>query len=123
MTNGTQVGSVLSPGMKGNRATLKQRLIFTVFGVPSKLTDFTLLASKIFGWKSMRATSRGCSTILISSQVPRLTGGSLGSNSCNSSWSMYQGAFTWDQMVYHVGHLLQMTQWKRMMRMTGSTRL
>src|SRR5882672_3066669 len=90
ITKGTQVGSVLSPGMKGNRATLKPRLRFTVFGVPSKLTDFTLLASKIFGWKSMRATSRECSTILIFNWVLWLTGGSSESSSSNSSWSMYQ---------------------------------
>src|SRR5882672_2586757 len=102
---------------------LKQRLRFTVFGMPSKLTNFTLLASKIFGWKSMRATSRGCSTILISNQVLWLTGGSSGSSSSNSSWSMCQGAFTQDRMVYHIGHLLQTTRWKRMMRMTGSTKL
>src|SRR5882672_12636430 len=109
--------------MKGNRDTLKQRLRSMVSGGPSKLTGFTSLVLKIFGWKLMRATSRECSTILIFNQVPQLTGGSSESSSSNLSWSMYQGAFTQDQMVYHIRHLLQTTRWKRMMRMTGSTRL
>jgi len=32
--------------MKGNHATLKQRLRFTVFGVPSKFTGFYIIGVK-----------------------------------------------------------------------------
>jgi len=59
ITNGTQVGSVLSPGMKGNHATLKQRLRFTVFGVPSKFTALHYWCQNI--WVEINAsTSREC---------------------------------------------------------------
>ena len=48
---------------------------FMVSGVPFNLTDSIFLVSGIFRWKLMWATSRGCSTIWIFSQVPQSAGG------------------------------------------------